>query len=224
VPILLVNPVCNLKDCPPFKFENRADLTADQLTQFTNCWSAAKACEGEKISRAVQLLDQAIAIDDQHAAVHYHLAKCYQALGNTDKAKEEFVLAKEHDICPLRILEPLREIIQDIGRATRTGVIDAQKLFEEQPAGAIAGQEWLMDHVHPTIEGHQLIADALFNEMVRQQFVVPQPHWQTNRARSYREHLESLDELYFDKRKDRLDALRRWSEGREQKVRAAVRP
>ncbi len=42
VPLLLACPVSNLRDCPPFKSEHRAGLTAAQLQQWQTHWDAAR--------------------------------------------------------------------------------------------------------------------------------------------------------------------------------------
>ena len=39
-------------------------------------------------------------------------------------------------------------------------------MFERQSEAGIVGDEWLLDHVHPSIQGHQQIADALFRDGV----------------------------------------------------------
>jgi hypothetical protein len=114
----------------------------------------------------------------------------------------------------------MREIIVSVGHRKGTSVIDVQGLFEDRSPGKIPGNELLIDHVHPTIQGHQLIADAILREMVRQSIIKPTSDWETKRNLAYQDHLKGLDEVYFDKRKDRLDALRRWTKGREEKVRS----
>jgi len=68
--------------------------------------------------------------------------------------------------------------------------------------------------VHPSIPGHQLIADVLADEMVRQGFVHPVPDWTANRDRRYREHLASLDDFYFSKGLERLERVTRWTQGK----------
>ena len=69
VPLLLMNPTCNLRDCPPFKSEHRADLTPAELTEFEARWTAAQAKYRDDLPGAVVLLRQAAAIDGQYAAL-----------------------------------------------------------------------------------------------------------------------------------------------------------
>ena len=219
VPLLLVNPVSNLRDCPPFKAQHRDGLSADQLRQWKSLVSRAAECQSTNTHQAVTLLGQAKAIDDQHAGLHYLLGKCYDALGMTDQAYESYLQAKELDVCPLRILEPMNEALLEVARQTDTPVLDVREMFEKLSDAGIPGSYLLLDHVHPSVVGHQLIADALAAELVRQGVVNPAPDWKKQKDRKYREHLQSLNDFYFAKGQERLEALRCWTLGKGARVR-----
>lgn len=219
VPVILVNPVANL-DTPPFKSEHRAGMSAEEIGRFDRLWDEARGLYGRSLPEAVTRLERAIALDDQHAGIHFTLAKCYQDLGRFDEARAEFIRAKDLDICPLRILEPMNRAILDIARATRTPVIDLVAFFARRSRGGITGYDWLVDHVHPSIKGHQLIADLLADELVRLGHVRPGPNWVADRDRLYRENLESLDDFYYMMGQKRLGNLKLWAEGRGNRVRA----
>jgi hypothetical protein len=81
-----------------------------------------------------------------------------------------------------------------------------------------------VDHVHPSIEGHQLIADALADKLVELGVVHPRTAWHEIKRDRYRRHFDSLDNLYFIKGTDRLRSLRRWSQGRSRILRPNHRP
>jgi hypothetical protein len=214
VPLILMNPVCNLRDSPPFKSEHRSGLDSAELSQWDSLWSEARRCYDGHYLRAGSLLEQAIAIDDLHAGIHYDLAKCDEALGRMEEARHEYLLAKELDVCPLRVLEPMNQTVLEIARQTGTPVVDAKKIFEVRSPGGIPGHEWLVDHVHPSIRGHQVLADELADEMVRRGIVRPSTTWQEERDRIYDEHLQSLDTVYYFRGQQHLEGLMRWAEGR----------
>ena len=75
------------------------------------------------------------------------------------------------------------------------------------------GIESLVDHVHPTIHGHQQIAGLLLAEMKRQALVAGTTD-DAKQAALFEQHLESLDFMYFQRAKDRLAGLQRWAQGR----------
>ena len=218
VPVILMNPASNL-DTPPFKSEHRDGMTAEELRRFEGLWDEARQLYGRNLPAAVGRLERAMALDDQHAGLHYTLAECYQDLGRPDDARAEFLRAKDLDICPLRILEPMNRAILDVARDTRTPVIDLVAYFAGKSRGGITGYDWLVDHVHPSIQSHQLIAGLLLDEMARLDYVHPRPGWTAERDRLYRENLESLDDFYYLMGQKRLGNLRLWAEGRGNLVR-----
>ena len=56
---------------------------------------------------------------------------------------------------------------------------------------------YLIDHVHPSIEGHQLIAAALCDEFIRRGIVHPADGWKEVRKKTFQEHFDGLDSLVF---------------------------
>ena len=72
----------------------------------------------------------------------------------------------------------------------------------------------LVDHVHPTIGAHQLIAEHLAQRMQSLGWLeIHRPDWQEQRREEYVSQLESLDFMYFQRGKDRLRGLQRWARG-----------
>lgn len=216
---LLVNPVANLRDCPPFKAQHRDGLTAGELRQWKDLCRRARECQPANPSKALDLLEQALEIDDRHAGLHYLLATFYDAMGTMDRARRHYVQAKELDICPLRILEPMHEAILHVADRTGAGLVDVQKLFERRSDVGIPDGFWLLDHVHPSIAGHRLIADAVTEELIRQGVVDPRPNWKRGLDQKARRHVDSLGSLYFAKGQERLEAVRCWTQGKGDRVR-----
>ena len=197
VPIILVNPVSNIRDCAPFKSQFSEDLSKGEVEKVVELWEQASKLDWVDVADKVKLLEQALEIEERHAGLLYAAGKCYERMGRWNEAKERFLAAKEEDICPLRILEPMREVI-----------------FEEQADNAIVGNLQLLDHMHPTISGHQLIAKALFDEMIRLKLVNSADDFEIRREELWREHLASLDDIYFAHGARRLKKVQEWSRGK----------
>ncbi len=214
VPIILVNPVSNIRDCPPFKSQFSEDLSKREVEKVVELWEQASRLDWADVADKVKLLEQALAIEERHAGLLYATGKCYERMGRWNEAKERFLAAKEEDICPLRILEPMREAIFEVAGRYKVPLVDAEMIFEEQADNAIAGNLWLLDHVHPTISGHQLIAKALFDEMVRLKLVNSTDDFEAGREELWREHLTSLDDIYFAHGARRLKKVQEWSRGK----------
>lgn len=214
VPLVLVNPVCNLRSCPPFKSEHRAELTADELRQWTNLWSEARTLYRNNVRRALKLLRQAEAIDDQFAGLHYDIAKCSESIGLIGEARRAYVKAKELDVCPLRILAEMNDAVHEVSRNTGVPLVDVRALFASLSRDGTPGGDLLVDHVHPSIKGHQRIANALVAALTDQKIVSPPADWRQRSDARYREHVKSLGKGYFALGNERLKALRLWTQGR----------
>ena len=217
VPLMLVNPVSNLKNCPPFKCEFEDGQSQEQQDQLISLWKAANNCDWNQTDRKMQLWEAALQIDQQHAGLLYSVGKTCEHQQRYSEAKSWLIKAKEEDICPLRILEPMHASLFDLAQEYQVPLVDIHNLVEQQTPDGIPGSEWLVDHVHPSIEGHQLIADALYEKLVALQ-LFPQPaDWQSKRDQLRQEHLSSLPEEYFLRGALRSKRLEGWSRGRSQK-------
>lgn len=213
-PVILVNPVSNLKDCLPFKSEFLSNLSAPDAERVADLWKRGRGLEWTEVREKLRLLEQAVALDERHADLLYLIGKCYERMGRFTEAKEWFIRAKEQDVCPLRILEPMHRAILDAASQHRVPLVDVKALVEERSEDGIPGEEWLLDHVHPSIAGHQLIADSLYRTLEQMELVRTPSAWQTTRDDLWREHLASLNPAYYAHGAERLQRVQRWSRGR----------
>jgi len=219
VPLLLMNPVSNLRDCPPLKSQHRDGLTDDERQQWERLVADTARSQTTDRQRSIELLCQAAAIDDQFAGLHFLLASHYDRLDMAEAARRHYVLAKENDICPLRMLEPMHDALVEVARETSTPLVDVRREFERLNDLHIPDSQHLVDHVHPSIEGHQRIAAWLTDQLIRQGIVRPNDGWQTTRDHLFQQHYESLDDFYFVKGAQRLEIVRRWTQGQAAGVR-----
>lgn len=213
-PLLLVLPPSNLADAPPFKSEHRPGLPPAERARFDAWMEAARQATAAEPLRAVALLENARTLDPQFAATRFHLGKLYESLGRFEEARTEFLAAREHDICPLRILQPMEDTLRAAARTWSLPLLDAQALLEAKTEHGIADGSVLADHVHPTIQAHQWIACALLEELSKLGIVQPQPGWRQAAQRRFEAHLASLPPLYFLKGQQHLANLRAWAQGR----------
>ncbi|MCA9102245.1 MAG: tetratricopeptide repeat protein, partial [Planctomycetales bacterium] len=216
VPLLLVNPVENLRDCPPFKVvprEGLGDVDRAKLAELLDQGHAFYHGPQRDLAAAAARFERALAIDDRHAGARYELAECYDQLGLTDQARAAYLLAKDTDVCPLRMLESMHAALLDVANQTGTPLIDARALFAARSNGGIPDGELLIDHVHPNVHGHQIVGEALAQWLIDELELQTAPEWQAARQQAYAEHLASLDDIYFAQGQERLRALRGWTKG-----------
>lgn len=219
VPIVLCNPVVNLLDCPPIKFEGSRLLTEQQAAQFDAAWKDAQA-HAEQPELARQDLVKALAIDPDHAGADFFMGRLEWEAGNMQRARELLTRAKDNDVCPLRALSVMQSAVKEIARDARAPLLDADELFSQHSADGLVGHKWLVDHVHPNIQGHQLLGAALCDLVLEQGWLKEvTSDWRAGRTQRFRDHLSTLGEDYFQRGKQRLEGLMLWTQGRAKKVR-----
>lgn len=223
VPLLLINPVSNLRHCRPFKSEHSAGLTPQAIDKVRTLCVAARNCYASNKYQAIDLYRQAIDMDGRYAQIYYQMAKCYDAIGDFMAAKRAYQRAQEEDVCPLRMLAVQHRRLLRVAERTGTPVVDIQRLFEGMSRGGIPGRDWLIDHVHPTVLGHQRIANAVIDRLISMGIVTPMADWRAGRDMAYQRHLASLDRSYFELGRKRLERLRRWAQGRATRRRTRSR-
>lgn len=161
--IVFMTPAANEKDCSPFKSEANPNLSDAQLNQFQSLLERAREeLETEQFEAALASLEQAQVIDDGYALLHYQLGKALLALDRREQAREAFERALEQDVCPLRALPEIAETIQRVARRMRVPIVDfAVKIkakCKQEFGHQCLGDEYFLDHVHPTIDIHQELA------------------------------------------------------------------
>jgi phospholipase/lecithinase/hemolysin len=117
----------------------------------------------------------------------------------------------------------MHESVLRVARQMNVPLADAQRLFASRSEHGIVGGRWLVDHVHPSIEGHQLLAEQLLAVLADERIVDPQPGWEENRRLQFAAHHDALDNLYFHQGMQKLKSLQDWSAGRARRMRPAAR-
>jgi tetratricopeptide (TPR) repeat protein len=218
VPLILVSPVSNL-EFAPLKSEHRAGITSAQIAEFDSLIEQARELYAADLRQALEFLQRAAAIDDQHAQVHYEIGMCRLELGLPREAYPAFLQAKELDVCPLRMLEPMKAGIHAVAAETGTPLVDAEALIAAHSRNGFPDTQWLVDHVHPSVSGHQLIADALAEKLVALRLVRRSADWEAAREKAYQAHLATLSHAYFERGKQQLRSEQGWAHGHVKRVR-----
>ena len=214
VPLLVLNPPVNLKDTAPFKSEHRFDINEEQIAAFQDYLKQAQDYYKSDPPKAAELLEWAIELDPHFALAHYSLAHCYLASANFAKAEHHFIAALNEDICPLRLLTSMRAFVNEYCEANAIQSLDLQPLLKEFSGEIVLGAGALVDHVHPSIKGHQFIgeetASLLFNTLLSQP---SNKDWKSRRSEAYKKLFDSLDGLYYSHGQIRLENLMDWTKG-----------
>ena len=176
--IIFVTPASILKDMPPFKSENRAGISDEEKNAWSSLYEQGKKFQKTgHASQALLLFNKALRIDNQHADIQFRVGQVLFDLRRFDESKIAFQNAIDEDICPLRILSPMSKVLREIAAESNAPLIDFVKLTEDDCylrfGHKIPGDEYFIDHIHPTIEGNRMLGLALLDQMTRQGIVTP---------------------------------------------------
>ncbi len=225
VPLLVCLPAGDLVNTPPIKTAERPGLDATQLTRFRAEWSRATDDDLEPDTR-LDACRTCLDIDPEHAGAHYVTGRLRLDRGEVDLALAHLIAARDQDVCPLRATSPITQAIVEITRQQQVPLIDTCQLFDQRdrtgakrPDG-IVDPQMFVDHVHPTIAGHQQLA-AEISAALRAAGLFDLADGADVESRYSRlagAHLQSLGEEYYARGRQRLEGLRLWATGRAGQV------
>lgn len=194
--LILVTPASNIGDFSPFKSEPSNNLNAVEINQVeTLKYEIISALEEGDLVLAEAKAKEALTIDSRDPELLYLHAEALRKLDRIDEARSAFKQSRDEDVCPLRALTPIREIVTDVAKTENTGFVDFVGIVQEQSPNGISGSEYFLDHVHPTIEGNRLLALAIIDEMLQKGMVSKSETWNEDViVKITNEFNESLDE------------------------------
>lgn len=98
---------------------------------------------------------------------HFENGKLLYTQGNYKNALHSFLLAQQYDCLRFRAPEEINLLIRQFSNTySNVVLVDSEKRFYDRSENKIPGNELLLEHVHPNIEGHKEIARAFYNEIV----------------------------------------------------------
>jgi hypothetical protein len=156
--VIFVTPASNLKDFSPFKSQHTDGLAESKRTRSEELHAAAQdAMRESRWSDALEALEEALVLDPRYADLHYDSGKALLRLDRHEDAEAAFERARDEDVCPLRALSSMQVTLAEIAHEAGAPLVDFADLLKHRTRSrlghGIAGEEYFLDHVHPTIEG-----------------------------------------------------------------------
>lgn len=195
--IIFVTPGSSLNDCAPFKSEHTDGLAPESRQRSEQLLAQAKAAISQgNWGDALGLLNNAVSLDPRYAELHYRRGQALLALKRFKEAGVALRQARDEDVCPLRALTPMRQIVTQVAREQGAQLVNYVELLERSMQKAkghpIPGKELFLDHVHPTIEGHKLLAVELVKAMAREGVLQPASDWEEKSVAAATEKIEAV--------------------------------
>lgn len=171
IPVFISTIASNLKDQKPF-VSSVADAT--HLKQLADLRSQAK--NSEDISQELVSLSEELLNNSQSADLHFEIGHMFYVLQQYQKAKTHFVKAKDLDQLRFRAPEKVNTVIKHLSGQYGANLVPVEKALMARSHGGIVGNNLMLEHLHPNLQGYFTIANA-FYEAIDKSHLFKQ--WQT---------------------------------------------
>lgn len=146
---------------------------ADSAAWTRNYRKGVAALQRGDTRTAETALRAAFRIDSTAADGLYALGKLLDARGEYAQARSYYRAAKEHDQLRFRAPEAINRIIREEAARHGATVVETQQALERAAPGGIIGSTLMLEHLHPTIEGYFVIADAFYEALRKKGMIGP---------------------------------------------------
>jgi lysophospholipase L1-like esterase len=101
----------------------------------------------------------------------FQLARKLDEQHKYDEAKEAYYWAKKLDALRFRATEDFNDIIHATAQEYDSPVVPMKAYFDQDSPQGIVGNNLMVDHLHPNIEGCFLMAEAFFQTLKQHRFI-----------------------------------------------------
>ncbi len=181
IPIVLTTLTSNIHDQRPLEPVFSSSTTADQRRIIASLLERAKlAVAGGSPGQALDLCEQAIAIDSFFAPSHVTAARALEALDRTDEAKAHYRRARDYDGLRFRASTDFNDVIRSIASGAPIALADADSAFDASSPSGITGNTLILEHLHPSFDGYLLLAKLYAQTLRGHSILAPAKRWVTN--------------------------------------------
>ncbi|NVK25850.1 MAG: hypothetical protein HWE10_13055 [Gammaproteobacteria bacterium] len=155
IPVFISTIASNLSDQAPFSSAEYSTDIENLLNDLTD--------GNADIQRAKSALEKVVA--EQSADASFKFGKVLQSQGLHELAKEAYVNAKQHDLLRFRAPVEMNQIIRKKSANVGVHLVEVQKAMKQAAKNGVIGNDLMLEHLHPNIDGYFVIADAFYNEL-----------------------------------------------------------
>ena len=167
--VILCSVGSNLKDNAPFASLHRTDMTDSEKGRWDNLYEQGAAFEiSGKHEQSLESFLTAAEIDNTYAELHFRTARAYWQLGHFERARNEYIVARELDTLRLRADNRINKIVREVAQTNKgKGIyfVDAAKTFEQHSPNNTPGEELFYEHVHLNFKGNYILASTVFQQV-----------------------------------------------------------
>jgi len=167
VPLVFVAPQRNAESSFYARFHiDPAEIRAGLEDEWRRRYEAGLAAKrGGRLAEAIAELEavRATYVEDRDDILAWYLGECWTALGEPERAREEYALGLRR--------HPILAILREVAAARAVPLIDPWGDLVEAAGGAVPGHEWFVDSVHPLPAAGRVIARSIADGLVEHDVV-----------------------------------------------------
>ena len=165
VPVIVCTMPSNERDLFPVGEDKLDKLSADEQARYKTLLDEGEAAIRTDFQIATNKLIEATRVNTDNARAHFQLGRAYLAANQTNAALREFNIARDRDTMPWRCTSLQRDAIRQAASEHNATVCDLEATFRARSSGGCIGWELMDDHVHPTLRGQSLMAEAFVSTL-----------------------------------------------------------
>jgi lysophospholipase L1-like esterase/tetratricopeptide (TPR) repeat protein len=100
-----------------------------------------------------------------------------------DKARDEYVRAKDLDVIRFRASEDINSIIAHLADSLGAYPVSLKTLFEKYSPNGMVGDNLMTDHLHPNVDGYFLMAEGFLTAL--RDHGMPEKNWDSTRVQPW---------------------------------------
>ncbi len=108
----------------------------------------------------------------------YQQAQQLEDRGDYNEARRLYIRAKDLDALRFRATEDFNTIIHEIASGYKVPVVPMKQLFEKKSPQGIIGNQLILEHLHPNVDGHFLMADGFYQTIRAEGYISSK--WDSN--------------------------------------------
>jgi len=89
-----------------------------------------------------------------------------QCCDKLEETRDLFIRAKDLDNIRFRAPSSFNKIVADLSQVSGVTLVDLQQIFNDASSSGIPGRDLFIDHLHPTADGYELMADTFAGAIV----------------------------------------------------------
>jgi tetratricopeptide (TPR) repeat protein len=101
----------------------------------------------------------------------FALGRALESAGKLTEARAAYLRAKDRDQLRFRAPEAFNEVLKEIATDSNVRLVDVQKALVSASPTRIVGASLMLEHLHPTLDGYFLMADAFYDAIVDSQLI-----------------------------------------------------